>query len=344
MKNVKTYLVSIIVPVYNVEKYLAKCVGLLKEQTYSNIEIILIDDGSTDSSGVLCDRLAITDQRVRVIHQSNKGLSFARNVGIKASHGEYVTCIDPDDLVLKYYIEILLNAAIKNDCDISVGTMIDLYTDSQEIEFLNLPKKKDFSTVIFNTYEALKIMLLQNEFNVSACAKLYKRELFDEVLYPVGKIYEDMATTYKLISGTERVVYCKQVIYGYRRNREFSITSTSEKFNIKRMELLESYSDFYKFIKDKFPELLNEAEYRYAVCAAEILESLYQSNDRKQYFKIEKKLKHFIRERYSVIFSQSDVLLRRKIKILCAGLWGVPYRIVSKVYSLYLKYAKDISI
>lgn len=87
MKNVKSYLVNIIVPVYNVEKYLAKCGGLLKEQTYSNIEIMLIDNSSTDSSGVLCDKLAITDQRVRAIHQSNKGLSFARNVGIKANNG-----------------------------------------------------------------------------------------------------------------------------------------------------------------------------------------------------------------------------------------------------------------
>ncbi len=339
MKNSKSHLVSVIVPVYNVEKYLVECVELLKAQTYSNIEIILIDDGSEDSSGILCDILAGTDKRIYVIHQSNQGLSAARNVGIEASHGEYITCIDSDDLISKDYIHILLNAAVKNDCDISIGKMVGLYTDNQEIDFLNSWRKKNSSVIIFNTYESLRIMLLQNEFDVSACAKLYKRELFNDVRYPVGKLYEDMATTYKLVSKVERVAYCKQAIYGYRQKRENSITS--EKFNIRKMELMESYSKFYKFVKNNFPELSNEAECKYAACATKILTSLYQSNERKQHLEIEQKMKRAIRKRYVAIFRQKDLLLKRKIKIVCAGLWEVPYRIINKIYFLHLKKAKN---
>ena len=175
-------LISVIVPIYKVEDYLKRCVESIRNQTYKNLEIILVDDGSPDHCGEICDGYKKIDERVRVIHKSNGGLSDARNAGLDIMTGEYVTCIDSDDFVSKYYVENLYIAIKEGNCDISASQFVDYY-DTDPI--LPGEKVKRIEIEVLNRADAYKRMLYQNGFEVCAVAKLYKCSFFDGVRYPL---------------------------------------------------------------------------------------------------------------------------------------------------------------
>ena len=229
-------LISVIIPVYNVKTYLLACYTTVKNQTYKNLEIILVDDGSTDSSGKMCDEYALEDERVKVIHKINGGLSDARNAGLDIMTGEYVTCIDSDDIVSPDYISTLYTGAKQFDTDITVGTMRAFY-ESDYMAWGQLIGKNDkCEWQCLNRKDTLSKILLQAGVDVSACAKLYRSSLFEKIRYPLARLYEDLATTYKLIDCTNKVAITSKPIYGYRRNREGSITKSG--FSMKEMDLM----------------------------------------------------------------------------------------------------------
>lgn len=329
--NRKDVLVSIIVPVYNVQSYLEDCIICLRNQTYKNIEIVLIDDGSTDHSGQLCDMFSRLDNRITVIHKKNGGLSDARNVGIIKSKGALFCCVDSDDLVADDYVEILIDGMMKYDCDISIGKIVT-FTDSMN-PFNNLTHNHNYikNWKIYSQNEALLQMLLQNDFDVSACGKLYKKELFKGINYPVGKIYEDLATTYKMVAKCKKVCFVNTPIYAYRRNREGSITSA--KFSIKKMELLKSFQPFYEYILSQKPNLKSAAECRYAMSAAGILEGIYLSADSKKYKDIIFKMRKVIIHRYKYVFFEKKLLLQRKLKIFLASFSRKLYLLALKCHN-----------
>ena len=189
-------LISVIIPIYNVEQYLKRCVESLRHQTYSNLEIILVDDGSPDSCGKICDDYQKADNRIKVIHKKNGGLSDARNVGIGMAQGEYITCIDSDDFVSPFFIENLWVAIEKSKCEIATSWFIDYYEGD------NIPETKKMNIkdiTVLSKEEFYKKLLYQDGVEVSAWGKLYKASLFQGVKYPVGKLYEDIPTTYLLI-------------------------------------------------------------------------------------------------------------------------------------------------
>lgn len=175
-------LISVIIPVYNVEKYLNKSIESVIKQTYKELEIILVDDGSTDSSGKICDEFAQKDDRIKVIHKKNGGLSDARNAGISEAKGKYLGFIDSDDYIDKNFYEILYNVLKKYNSDISICKHRETYTDYEENT-----SKLEIKEQVFNTEQALKELLLFGEVNNYAWNKLYKKELFNEINYPVGK-------------------------------------------------------------------------------------------------------------------------------------------------------------
>lgn len=208
-------MISIIIPVYNVEKYLERCVESVFAQTYSAYELILVDDGSTDGSGKICDRLAKRDDRVRVIHKENGGLSSARNTGLKMSRGEYITFIDSDDVVHPCYLECLLKAG--KHADISMGKLERFSGETVSFADIDQNEEPDLIT----GQETLGCFFEQKEEvanYVSACCKLYKRELFDGIVFPEGRLFEDEFTTYRLYYKADKVAVSQNILYYYYVN------------------------------------------------------------------------------------------------------------------------------
>ena len=211
-------LISIVVPVYNVERYLKDCLDSIARQTYAKLDILLIDDGSTDKSGSICDMYAQKDRRFRVIHKKNGGLSDARNTGISLAEGSLLTFIDSDDVVSKDYVKYLYYLTVGQNADIGVCELLHWHTGEKAL-FQSESKIK-----LYSSEEALCEMLYQNSFLVAACGKLYRKELFNSIRFPSGMIFEDSAVIYKIFDTAEKVVYGDARLYGYR-HREGSITS-----------------------------------------------------------------------------------------------------------------------
>ena len=240
-------LISIIVPIFNVENYLHKCINSIVQQTYRNLEIILVNDGSEDNCGAICDEYAEIDGRIKVIHKENGGLSDARNVAIDIVKGEYITFIDSDDFVEADYVEYLYKLIQKNSVDVAICNINKTLEDKY---------KKDNNTediqYVYTQQEAIEQMLYQKLFDVSACAKLYKAELFKTIRYPKGKYYEDLATTYLVFDKCTKIVYGSLQKYNYIV-RENSISTS--KFSIKRMELIDIAEEMLNFISAKYPDI-----------------------------------------------------------------------------------------
>ena len=215
-------LISVIVPVYNVADYLDQCLQSIVDQTYRQLEIIVVDDGSTDDSGTLCDRWAERDERIRVIHQPNGGLSAARNTALDVMQGELVMMVDSDDVLHPDCTSVLLKAMRDYTADIAIGDYQPFY-DGQAI--FNDQTSSEGAPAIYNQHEAILAILYQNGLTHSAWGRLYKSSLFDGIRYPVGKFYEDFAIIYPLLLKCKTIVKLDRKIYGYRQ-REKSILQT----------------------------------------------------------------------------------------------------------------------
>ena len=235
-------LVSVIVPIYNVQDYIERCVHSIIEQTYYNIEILLIDDGSTDDSGKLADEYTKKDERIRVFHKKNGGLSDARNYGILMSSGKYVCFIDSDDFIHKDYIRLLYKICTEQGCEIA------------QCDYLRTDGSID-STISSKTTIQLynNIQMLNNLYgkeyvkSVIVCNKLYKRKLFDDIDFPIGRIHEDEATIYKLFYKANKIGVTEQVLYYYYQ-RPNSIMQ--KKYNLKRMDILWAIENRRRFFKE----------------------------------------------------------------------------------------------
>ena len=245
-------LISVIVPVYNVEKYIDKCIKSIISQDYTNLEIWLVDDGSTDSSGEVCDKYAESDQRIIVIHKDNGGLSDARNVALDRMQGKYVLFIDSDDYIEKNYISYLYMLLKDYQSDISICNFKYV---NEKGQILNNPEDTG-KIVQYSKEEALDKILQGKEINTSASMKLYCCDLFKNIRYPKGKLYEDVATTYKTILGANRVVYGDYSGYVYLC-RSGSITQ--KKFT-EMIRLFEQYVSVYSAAKNSIGNKIIEKQ------------------------------------------------------------------------------------
>lgn len=213
-------LVSIIVPIYNVEHYIHRAINSLLHQTYPFLDIILIDDGSPDKCPQICDEYARKDNRIRVIHKKNGGLSDARNVGLNLVRGEYLTFVDSDDYISPDTIEKFLKIIHEENVDV-VCCGLNIINDKEVI----YDHRAGNTSFKINGKTAVKL-LLEDVFPYNfAPAKLYKQKLFEGIRFPVGRIYEDLATTYLVLNKAEKVYCMKECLYYYERGREGNITS-----------------------------------------------------------------------------------------------------------------------
>lgn len=222
--------VSVIVPVYNVEKCIYKCIESILNQTFTDFELILVDDGSTDDSGIICDEYATKDSRISVIHKKNSGLSEARNYGIVAANGEYLSFIDSDDWVEEDFLKVLYENAIKYRAEIVAVNLHKVYDNGAE-------SKLHIEEACYSGKEVLNCLYGKHSIYMNvACNKLYKRTLFDNIRYPVGKTHEDGFTTYKLLNLCNKVYLSDYDGYCYYQrsdsimNRKFSESRIDEYF------------------------------------------------------------------------------------------------------------------
>lgn len=216
-------LISVIVPVYNVEQYLDQCMQSIVAQSYRHLEILVVDDGSTDGSSAMCDQWAARDSRVRVFHQPNGGLSAARNTALDAMTGQLVVMADSDDVLHPQFIATLLAVMQRHDADIAVGGYQPFYGERMEFPALTGTDK----VVTYDRREALQAILYQRGLTHSAWGRIYRASLFEGIRYPVGSIYEDLAIIYPLIRKCRRVAAIGTVLYGYRQRQDSIIGAFS---------------------------------------------------------------------------------------------------------------------
>ena len=188
--------ISVIVPIYKVEKYIHKCVDSILSQTFTDYELFLVDDGSPDNCGKICDEYAQKDNRIIVIHKENGGLSDARNVAIDRAKGDYLTFIDSDDYVVENHLETLYNALVETDSDMAIANMTSFSDDKSDDSFYSPTKK----LTVYEGEDVFKTL-----YQPCACAKLYRRYIFDEIRYPVGRLYEDLFVYHDVLSIVNRI-------------------------------------------------------------------------------------------------------------------------------------------
>lgn len=243
-------LISIVVPIFNVEKYLNRCIKSLTAQTYLNIEIILVDDGSTDSSSYLAEQWKLRDKRIAVIHKKNGGLSDARNQGIKISNGKYICFVDSDDFVDCRFVEILYNTAIISNTKIAAIGFQYTFTEKEQMNNVKI----DLTTEIFKTEDAISYLYTNDKYANFAWNKLYLKELFDDIIYPVGRKMEDLGTTYLLFDKCEQISYNPTPLYYYFQRSDSILHTPSIEFWIDKFTLV---TQRYNYVKEKYPYIEN---------------------------------------------------------------------------------------
>lgn len=246
-ENYMEPLISIIVPIYNVEKYLNRCIESIVNQTYKNLEIILVDDGSPDNCPQICDQWKEKDNRIKVIHKENGGLSDARNVGLDITQGEYIAFVDSDDYIHVKMYETLITVLLEKDCDI-VQCDFSKVADGQQVnnELLEYKVKE------YNVKEALYSLINENPLKQVVWNKLYKKYIFDTLRFEVGKLNEDDFFTYQAFDKCKKICSINVSLY-YYLVRDTSIMG--EKFTIRRLDGLEARINRYNFLKEKYIDL-----------------------------------------------------------------------------------------
>ena len=298
--------ISIIVPVYNVENYLERCVESILKQTYTNFELLLINDGSTDQSGDLCDQLALRDQRIRVIHKENGGLSAARNTGIDHASSDLIGFIDSDDYIDEDMYETLYRQLRESNADLSMCGHYDV--------FHQIPEKQvsEIKTWQLSSEEAIKMVMEAKVLSVTAVNKLYKKELFDQLRFEVGKIAEDAFIMIRLLSQCQKVAATNEKKY-YYVHRENSITT--QKFSLKFLNVIEAYEQNANIIREQYPAIADVASMRLNWAYFYVLDRLLVDSDFKDKA-LEDKLIAYLKKNSMNILRDGRFTSARKISFL----------------------------
>lgn len=302
-------IVSIIIPIYNVEKYLPRCVKSVLEQTYKKIEIILVDDGTKDNSGVMCDEYAKHDSRIRVIHKENGGLSSARNAGMEIATGDAFFFLDSDDYIAVECISKMVSLMEEYSADISIVQM--KYIHENMNEEVSCDKEKE---IVMNSETAIEESLYQKLYTCCAPAKLYSRKAIGNVLFPLGRVAEDLATCHLFLNNANTIAYSSYYGYYYRQHE----SSIMHVFNPKRLDALEWATALESFCKEKYPSIIRATYCRTFNVAIHLLLDLPNSGELHDlyYAKIWEEIK---RTRLKVLFNKKVRNREKAAAILSFG-------------------------
>lgn len=300
-------LITVVIPVYNIEKYIKKCVDSVIRQSYRNLQIILVDDGSTDNSGRICDELAEKDSRIQVIHKENGGLSDARNAGLDRAAGKYIGFVDGDDYIDEDMFEVLYSAIWRDDIDMASCGYYEEFAD--KVNIMCCSKK----TVLLDRKQAYQALFNRNAIlGCSSCNKLFKKELFGSVRYKKGIQSEDLELIYRIIHSARYIVCVNSVKYHYYHRPE-SITTRS--FNKKSLDFIKTMDEIILFINHTYPDIIKQAYSYRLTWLLSSLRLIYASRPKKEYGaekklvqnKITADLKYYWNNPY--IYSANYVLL-----------------------------------
>lgn len=320
----KKDLISVIVPVYNVQEYLKICLDSILKQTYKDLEIILVDDGSTDSSGTICDEYKKKDNRIKVIHQKNGGLSSARNTGIKIATGKYIAFIDSDDYIEKDMYKRAIETMKQEHAQIFICGRYYLYKDVKEI------KQKENIYIIMNNIQALDKMNMFEYYDVAAWDKVYERNLFDGIEFPEGKLCEDWYTIYKVLDKADKIVYDSTPLYVYRQRPNSITHSDNKKINYNSIY---ASKEVLKFIESKYPSITLNALTKYVFANIGVYNNLllYVKNSKKQ----RKEILEVIKKNYNIVIKNTDLIINRKIQLILIQRMNKIYNFMFKLFNLY---------
>lgn len=320
-------LISVIVPVYWVENYLKKCVDSILTQTYTNLELILVDDGSPDQSGAICDAYAQKDKRVRVIHKENGGLSSARNAGLDAARGDFVAFVDSDDWIVPDTYEAMVAAAEKYQVCLVCAGRYDVVGSIQEIGLC--PEQEE----VISGQELAGRIFRWDHMDSAAVDKLYGRELFEGIRYPVGMLSEDVPVTWRIAVRAGKAALIPKPVYCYfhRPNSITTTVSVSEKtfHNVQHIEKI------YAEIRETLPELEPDAHYFRVMALVYVLQTLaltdaegwkkYADQRRELERDLQKEIAYFL---HCPLFSLRD---RVQNLLIAYGLYRIPRKLFHMV-------------
>lgn len=324
-------LISVVLPIYNVESCLRRCIDSVISQTYKNIEIILVDDGSPDNCPKICDEYEKIDSRIKVIHQQNGGLSAARNAGLGISSGQFIAFIDSDDYVSNDYLFFMYDLIDKYDADIASCGAMEVYPSGR-----SSPQSYDRSIHVMDSREALERMCYNEGFFVTTWDKLYRRSLFEHISFPEGKLFEDTGTTYKLVDRARIIVSCCEVKYYYVISGS-STSITTSAFKMSKLDYVEMADEMADYITEKYPDLKSAADRKRMHACLSTLTQLVNSNVRKP--EVERLLTDRIRSLKKEALKNPRTPKRDKAALLALS-FG--YSAFSVLWRLYLKIKKGL--
>ena len=315
-------LISVIVPVYKVEKYLNQCVESIVNQTYKNLEIILVDDGSPDNCPAMCDDWAKKDNRIFVIHKENGGLSSARNAGLDIARGEYIGFVDSDDFIDSDMYESLLNAMLSEDVDlVCCGRRIvdecgliqhDCYTH----------ERRSYSGI-----DIVKSLFYGNEFDEAMWDKLYKRSFFDETRFPIGEVNEDIVLMVKKLSTLNTMIHIGDAKYNYRNNTQ---GITKSKYTSKMSIMIKHLNEIKEFVVKEIPQLLPDYYFLQARYSSSQLISIYLSKGaKKDFYDDFKTYRKLLIDSMKYVMKSKNISKKNKVHMMLLKyhLWGILYKI-----------------
>ena len=244
-------LISVVVPVYRVEKYLDHCIQSIAEQTYSNLEILLVDDGSPDGSGAICDRWAARDSRIRVFHKQNAGAGAARNTALDAARGEIITFVDSDDYLhpnmFSHLCGLMKDGVEIAECEIGITERDDLAMDDGT----------GAEILVCETEEALRLHIQDEVFRQTPPNKLYRRECVGDIRFPEGNLIDDEFFTYKVLGNARKLAHSSACMYAYRQQ---SGSAMHKPYSLRRLQGLDAKCQRLSYFEERFPGLVREAK------------------------------------------------------------------------------------
>lgn len=319
----KKELVSIIVPVYNTAEYIGECIRSVLSQTFTNWELILVNDGSTDDSQTICEKYKENDKRIKLIHQENGGQSKARNEALRLCKGDFFVFLDSDDRLTSDALAVLHKAIIDNNADISCGIIT---------KFGKKIKKNIYITgenYILDSKEACRNMFVQEGLDSNTVAKMYRAYLWKDIFFPEGAIFEDVPIMYKIILQSNKVAFCKECVYEQRLRGG---STTRSDYSDNRKVYVDYSFKVYEDVKQRLPELSEEAFAYYLTAVIDNYISISCSKNMKNYRSYRKKLYCIIRENRKVI--KEYACLNRmlfRINVCRLGAGRLSYRLYQKV-------------
>lgn len=317
--------ISIILPVYNVANYIKSCTESILNQTYSNFEVIVVNDGTEDNSISILLETINNDSRFIIYNKKNGGLSDARNFGLSKSTGKYITFIDSDDYIDIDYLDYLYKLLKKYNVSMSMCSLYNVFSKKNSVKIHDLGTGEEG---VMSSEIAIENMCYQKNVDTCAYAKLYKRELFESICYPKGMLFEDIGTTYKLFLNSDKIAYGYNSKYYYNIRNNSIVTS---EFNIKKLDLLEMTDRMGEDVLLVYPRLVKAVNRRKLYARFSTINQM--SGYEYLYPDCFLQIKKYILTHSYEVFKDKNVPVRDKVAILLFKYFN--YRVYKKIWTLY---------